>query len=116
MSGPVRRHELESLDGIEPVSFGKPGRGLFRISVLRGEYGSLAGAAELLALVGREAIRALPRVAIGLGQPVADGLGGRLELLRERFRRAPLRTTSMIRCRNSGGTAVGSSASWTPPP
>jgi hypothetical protein len=46
--------------------------------------------AELLALVGREAIRALPRVAIGLGQPVADGLGGRLELLRERFRRAAL--------------------------
>ena len=45
---------------------------------------------ELLPLVGREAISPLPGIAIGLGQPVADGLGGRLELLRQRLRRAAL--------------------------
>jgi hypothetical protein len=61
---------------------GKPGRGSFQdLSFFAKGLVLPPQPAELLALVGRQAVRPLAHVKIGLGQPAPDGLGGRLELL-----------------------------------
>ena len=82
MGGRCALTNSKSLDGIEPVSLTTPRPPLFSNLPFFAESLVLPPQpAELLPVVGRQAVRPLARIAICLGQPVADGLGRRLELL-----------------------------------
>src|SRR5712691_7005452 len=68
----------------------EPGRGFFQNLPLLAEDLVLAPEPpQLLALFSGQAVLAVAVVAIGLCHPVADRLGGRLELLREPLRVTP---------------------------
>jgi hypothetical protein len=113
MGGSVPRHELESSDGIEPVSLANQSAAFLR---LRGGFCSLASRrspsrSSVVKLSGRcpasrSACASQLRMVWADGSNCSPSDSG--------VRR--LRTNSIIRYRNSGRYALGSCASWTPPP
>src|SRR5437762_11433394 len=68
----------------------EPGRGFFQdVTLLAKRLVLTTEALQLLPLLGRQTVLAAAVVAIGLGDPVADRLCRRLELLRQLFRGPP---------------------------
>ena len=88
VGGLMRLHDFEDPDGIDPVSRANQAAAFSRSPVPHAALHSRGGGVELRPFIGRQPVGAPTGIAIGLADPLTDGMGRRLELLCQRARQA----------------------------